>query len=338
MERRWPRMEDTGLAEVVPGIWRLPVPLPGHSVGHVNVYALVSDGGVLLVDSGWAMPGSWAAVDDLLRRVGSAAEQVALVLVTHFHPDHCGLAGDFQRRRGVQVGMHAADACRLGDRFFAWDSLAKDTVGWLTSAGAPEDAIDSGVRIVEQAAGRVAPVEPDRLIEDGEVVAFGSWRLRALHTPGHTPGHLCFHEQTTRTLFSGDHVLSFINTSPGLRPHSTEDPVGDYLDSLPRLSALEVDWVLPGHQLPFVGLGPRLDQLRAHHEERMAETCRLLAAGPATAWEVTSRVPRSRGWDAFSNAARISALGETYGHLRHLVARGTAVGPAGPARTFELAR
>ena len=63
----------------------------------------------------------------------------------------------------------------------------------------------------------------------------GGRELVALHTPGHTPGHLCFYERTTGTLFSGDHVLSFINTSPGLRPHSTADPVGDYLGSFDRL-------------------------------------------------------------------------------------------------------
>ena len=150
----------------------------------------------------------------------------------------------------------------------------------------------------------------------------GGRELVALHTPGHTPGHLCFYERTTGTLFSGDHVLSFINTSPGLRPHSTADPVGDYLGSFDRLRTLDVKRVLPGHQRPFVDLGPRLDQLREHHEQRMAESGRLLADGRATAWDVTSRVSRSRPWDRFSNGARISALGETFAHLVHLVARG----------------
>ena len=324
MENRWGRVERHQLEELAPNIWRVPVPLPGHSIGHINVYALVGSDGVTLIDAGWGDAQTWSVLDESLRSVGSSIARVRRVLLTHFHPDHCGLAGEFQRRGSIEIGMHPEDAKHLADRFFHSERLKAETQSWLTRAGAPDEAIEAGRRIVDRLASRVQWVEPDHLIADGELLEFGGWELNAMHTPGHTPGHLCFYERSTRTLFSGDHVLSFINTSPAYRPHCSANPIGDYLQSFDRLRHLEVDRVLPGHQRPFDNLRRRLDELSEHHLDRLTVTKRLMADGHDTAWEVTSQIPRSRPWSQISQPSRISALGETFGHMVHLAAVGEA--------------
>jgi glyoxylase-like metal-dependent hydrolase (beta-lactamase superfamily II) len=73
---------------------------------------------------------------------------------------------------------------------------------------------------------------PDRLLEDGDRADFPGWRLRAVHTPGHTPGHLCFAEERTGLFFSGDHVLPRISPNISTHAQRAADPLRDYLDSL----------------------------------------------------------------------------------------------------------
>ena len=338
MKNRWGRVEQHHLEQPVPNIWRIPVPLAGHSIGHVNVYALVGSDSVTLIDAGWGNDESWAVIAESLTAIGSSIDAVRRVLLTHFHPDHCGLAGEFQRRAAIGIGMHPADAGRLDDRFFHSEQLMAETLSWLARAGAPDDAVEAGQRVVGQQAPKVKWVRPDHLIADGESLDVEGWDLHALHTPGHTPGHLCFYERTTRTLFAGDHVLTFINTSPGYRPHSSPNPVGDYLGSFERLRQLDVGRVLPGHQSPFEGLVQRLDALYGHHKERLAITKALIADGYSTAWDVTSQIPRSRAWSEISLPSRVSALGETFGHMVHLAAIGEAESEDGAPIRWTVAR
>jgi glyoxylase-like metal-dependent hydrolase (beta-lactamase superfamily II) len=318
--------------ELLPGLWRLVVPLPGHSVGQVNVYALAAPEGVLLIDTGWQHPVAWAALDDLLHQAGLAVTDVTRLLSTHAHPDHCGMAGTFRQEQGTTVGMHAADAACFRQRYGDPEGFGQLTDRWLESAGVPAAEADAGALHVFRA-NLVNPVEPDTELHDGQRLVHGRWQLDVLHTPGHTAGHVCLHDRATGTLFTGDHVLSRINTSPAYRPLSEADPVGGYLASFPRLRGLAAGRILPGHGRPFTDLAARLDVLELHHAGRLAVTLQLVRARPGTVWEVTSAVPRSSPWGSLTRAARISAMAETYGHLVHLAARGlVAADGDGPVR------
>ena len=307
--------------ELLPGLWRLVVPLPGHSVGQVNVYALAASEGVLLIDTGWRHPAAWAALDDLLHQAGLAVTDVVRLLSTHAHPDHCGLAGTFRQEQRTTVAMHAADAACFRQRYGDPHSFGQLTDRWLKSAGVPAAAADADAMHAFRA-NLVDPVGPDMELHDGQRLVHGRWQLDVLHTPGHTAGHVCLYDRVTRTLFTGDHVLSRINTSPAYRPLSEADPVGGYLASFPRLRGLAVERILPGHGRPFTDLGARLDVLEQHHAARLAAALELVRAQPGTVWEVSSGIPRSSPWDSLTRAARISAVAETYGHLVHLTARG----------------
>jgi len=309
------REDPSRVSEVAPGVWRLKVPLPGHTIGHVNAYALVGEAGVLLVDSGWSSAA--AQLTDLLGAIGLSMSDVRGAVFTHLHADHCGLAAELQRG-GARVAMHAADAELLRSRYFQQEPYRAGTEAWLVATGAPEGALEASNLQVVRIARQVESFVPDRLLMDGDVVTFGPWSLSVLQTPGHTPGSSCFHDHESGLLFTGDHVFPRIRASPTYRPQSTPDPISDYLKSLERLEALDVTTVLPGHQGPFSGLGQRIVELRDYHSTRMREILRILGDGPATAWQVAARLNRAGSWDDRSWDSRFTALGETHAHLVRL--------------------
>jgi glyoxylase-like metal-dependent hydrolase (beta-lactamase superfamily II) len=169
-------------------------------------------------------------------------------------------------------------------------------------------------------------VRADRMIDHGDHIAVPGLRLRAIWTPGHTPGHLCFHDETHDVLLTGDHILPRI--TPNVSSYDlTDNPLEDYLRSLEKLRGLEPREVLPAHEYRFTGLDSRLDFLAEHHAERLAETAAILAAaGDAgeTAWRVAAGITWSRPWAQLVSFQRQAAVGEVLSHLRHLQARGLA--------------
>ena len=127
----------------------------------------------------------------------------------------------------------------------------------------------------------LAMVEPHVLLADGDLVPLpGRW-LRAVWTPGHTPGHLCLHEETEDVLLTGDHVLPRISPNIGLQPHAADPPLAAYLESLKRIAGYDSAEALPAHEYRFHGLADRARMLLAHHDRRCAEV--LAVTGPAGA-------------------------------------------------------
>ena len=163
---------------------------------------------------------------------------------------------------------------------------------------------------------QVTLAEPDVLLEDGTRPDLRGWDLRAVWTPGHSPGHLCFYDEARRLLLSGDHILPRI--SPNVSVHSQQhvNPLGDFLEALLKVRDLDVEEVLPAHEYRFRGLTDRVDELIGHHAARLAEIERALAAAPgSTAWELTLGLTWSRPWDEIPLYMQRAANGETLAHL-----------------------
>ncbi len=303
-------------------VWRMKIALPGHSVGHVNGYALHADDGILLIDTGWAVPESLQTLQESLRQIGSSPADVRTVLLTHIHADHVGSAGWFQREVGAWVGMHENDADQFTLRYALHESLAKATWAWAREANIPKDIRPLALQRIGNAQARVADCRPDRLLSDGQVITHGPFELVVFHTPPHTSGHLCFYERSTRTLFSGDMVLPRINRGPAYRPTSSSDPYREYVESLTRLATLDTAQLLPGHLDPIPGSSGRIEELLAHHRRRLESVLVLVSEGSSTAWQVASRLPRSQAWEALPSRAQLSAVGEAYAYLARLLLEG----------------
>ena len=104
---RKPTRREVGRGErVLPGVWRLRLPLPWPGVPHCNAWALAAGDGIVLVDTGMHEPGSLAHLERALDQVGLRLEHVRLIVCTHAHADHCGQAAPIAERAGCEVWMH----------------------------------------------------------------------------------------------------------------------------------------------------------------------------------------------------------------------------------------
>ncbi|MET7679685.1 MBL fold metallo-hydrolase [Streptomyces sp. NPDC005423] len=318
------------------GVRSLQVPIPDNPLGSTLVYVVDTDRGPVLIDTGWDDPASWDALTEGLTACGTSVGEIHGVVITHHHPDHHGLSGQVREASGAWLAMHAADTAIVRrarstrpDRWLAY-MAAK-----LASAGAPEEHLAPLRAARPRNVPGLTPALPDREIVPGELLALAGRRLRAIWTPGHTPGHVCLHleeEHPARLpghgrLFSGDHLL------PGITPHiglyedpddtTLPDPLGDYLDSLERIGRLGPAEVLPAHQHTFTEAASRVRELLDHHEERLSGLLALLSV-PLTTWQVAERMEWNRPWAQIPFTSRNIAVSEAEAHLRRLVKLGRA--------------
>lgn len=301
--------------EVIGGLWVVPVPIPINPLRYVLVYAFETDDGLVLVDTGWDTPESWDALAAGLTTFGGSVDDVRGVLVTHIHPDHYGLAA---RIRGVSdcwVGLHPADAALIDDRYVDVDELVARTNEWMLEGGVPDTTAEELSRASLAVREYVKMAQPDILVVDGDHPDVPGWAMTAIHTPGHSPGHLCFALPDHEIVLTGDHVLPRITPNVSYHPQSGDNPLGDFLTSLDALRPHGAALALPGHEWAFRDLGARIDELIAHHEERLDEALALLAAGAETAWEVAREIGWSRPWSRIEGFMQRMAVAEIHAHL-----------------------
>ncbi|GIH14443.1 MBL fold metallo-hydrolase [Rugosimonospora africana] len=314
--RAWRDRVMPPVERLSPGLWSIPVPLPDTPLRYVLVYLLELPSGVAIIDAGWDNDEAWQALLAGIVETGHAITDVRAVLVTHVHPDHYGLGARVREASGAWIGMHVQEAASLPRRIGSADGMAANLLRWLRRCGAPEAEVPELLSTPERYASLLGMPEPDRLLADGDKADLPTWDLRAVWTPGHTAGHLCFYEPTRSLLFSGDHVLPRI--SPNISVHATAapNPLGAFLRSLAAVGELPVDEVLPAHEYRFRGLPDRVDDLRAHHDKRLAQLTALVADRPGqTTWQLAAGMTWSRDWSQLRGFIRRSAVGETLAHL-----------------------
>ncbi len=308
------------------GIHQIRLPMNGNPLGHINAYLIPSDDGYTLIDCGWDTPDVFEALVEGLGQLGLHLNDVKLLVVTHFHHDHYGLAGKLIEKAGMQLWMHALDWKVVQHRLV--DLAADDRVSdaWLARNGVDAATLSDGDDFMQEASRRFSIAAPDRTIDDGDVVAQGSHALEVVWTPGHSPGHLCFFDRVRGVVLSGDHILDPITPHVGAWYPRAHDVLGDYLASLIKVGSLQAERVLPAHGEPFDGLQRRVAQLIEHHHARNELILEALEIAPANAAEVAERLPWTRRRTPFSEMNphhRQFAVAETLAHLEHLRHLGT---------------
>jgi glyoxylase-like metal-dependent hydrolase (beta-lactamase superfamily II) len=258
-----------------------------------------------------------AALVAALSEAGVAMEDVARVFVTHLHPDHIGMAGTLERS-GAEILMHGPELENATRMWSRDHSMIDETYAWFERHGMPA-GVDEGMRESWLEIGRaVDAIEHVTSAADGEDVDLGGRRVRLKWTPGHTDYHAVLVDGAERVLFSGDHVLPRITSNVGLYPYSRDDPLGDFLDALRAVRTLPVTRVLPAHGDPFDDLPGRVDQILAHHEDRLRATLDAIGDSERDAYAICRTlfpVLRSAHEERFG-------LAETLAHLRYLERRG----------------
>jgi glyoxylase-like metal-dependent hydrolase (beta-lactamase superfamily II) len=313
--------------EIEDGLWRIPLPLP-FALRSVNTY-LVADGagGWTLFDSGLGLPADQEALRAGLAGASVALEDISALVLTHAHPDHIGLAGIVVAASGCPVYMLPREAERMYRVWGRYEEESDDLVipalqAMYRAHGLPEDALASvapSTRAMRQIM-RLPPKQSIIAVADRATLLLGKRRHEVIWTPGHSDYHLCL-LRDDGVFFAGDHILPSITPNIGVYPDARPDPLHDYFESLERVRNAQARLVLPGHGQPFTDLAGRVDELRAHHEERSAILLEALSAYPAgaQAWELASALFEGRLRSADDQRF---ALVETLAHLERLRSEG----------------
>ena len=313
------------MTEIVPGIHRLKIPLPGKDVvlGYVNVYLIEGKNGHLLVDTGWNTDEAFDSLEKQLSEIGVRFQDISQIAITHTHPDHYGLAGKLQQLCGARVILHQIASGLIDSRCAHMDALLEQVAEWLKINGVPSDILVELQTASSGMANYVTPATPDFTLYGDETIACGASKYRSIWTAGHSPDHICLYEPDRKILISGDHILPTITPNIGLHPQSTDNPLGDFFDSLNTVKSLDVSLVLPGHENPFNNLQLRIDEIFQHHNRRNQEILATMRTGSKTAFQIANEITwlsdtNGVGWQKLSPLDKRLAVLETAAHLEFM--------------------
>jgi len=310
----------TGPEQVADGIFRIPLPLPTDSLRAVNVYALITDDGVTMIDGGWALAEAEEALRASLGKLSLSLADIRRFLVTHCHRDHYTQAVALRRTFGADVAIGIGEEPNLrqltsGPEENQLSPSGREAI--LHRAG----AADLGARYSVAVAGERQSGQwelPSRWLTPGSEEKTGKWALRAIATPGHTRGHLVFHEVAQGLLFAGDHVLPRITPSIGFEATQVAYPLRDFMSSLQLMLGLPDAILLPAHGPVAPSVHARVAELLDHHRLRLEAAFDAVERGADTGLAVAQQLTWTRHERTLAELGLVSqvmAVCETLAHL-----------------------
>jgi glyoxylase-like metal-dependent hydrolase (beta-lactamase superfamily II) len=304
------------------GIHRLAIPTP-FMVGRINAY-LIEDSPLTLIDSG---PNSGKALDELeqaLQARGHAIEDIELLVVSHQHMDHFGLASILARRSGAEVAALDKLAPFLAAYGHETDLEDRFAEQLMRSHGIPQEVVTALRAVSAGFRAWGASVEVTRPLQDGGELQLRDRTLRVLHRPGHSPSDTVFLDEDRSILLAADHLIKHISSNPllarplgcsgdydGPRPQA----LITYMDSLEQTRAMDLALVLPGHGQPITDHAQLIDKRFRMHDRRAEKIHGLIAAQPRTAHEIAIEL-----WGNVAVTQAYLTLSEVLGHVDLLLA------------------
>jgi glyoxylase-like metal-dependent hydrolase (beta-lactamase superfamily II) len=313
---------ETGeVKEIVPGVLWFRQPLP-MSLNHINLYALDDGDGWALVDTGLNLPAS-KQVWETLFAGPLAGRKITRVIVTHYHPDHLGLAGWLAEKFNVQIWISRADYFMARTLMLDSQPVVPDEIlNFYRRAGWAQKSLETfkagGWGFFKSI---VSPLPRSyRRMKANDVLTIGKRQWRVVIGTGHAPEHVCLVCDDAKLMISGDQVLPKITSNVSVYPTEPDgDPLGDWMDSLDLMETLPADlFVLPSHNEPFYNLHVRAQALRADHLAKLDKLHIHCAEAPRTALE-TFAVLFKR---PVQGNEMMMATGEALAHIHYLEARG----------------
>ncbi len=291
--------------------------------GENSVYLLGddTDAPTTLIDTSVRKPETLDSLESGLADHGCSVGDIDDVFITHWHPDHAGLAGTIQERSGATVFVHEEDAALVAQSESAWDGIETRQQRLLAEWGLPERIrapVFQHARNVGRLDGPDPTVEP---FSAGDTFDCGDLELEAVHLPGHTAGlaGFAFDGDSGRELFCGDALLQNYTPNVGGADVRLENPLATYLDTLSHFVAEEYALAWPGHGDPLEPT-ERAREIYDHHRERAEDVIDVLEGnGPTDPWTVGSHL-----FGELDGIHLLHGPGESYAHLRHLAEAGYA--------------
>lgn len=293
---------------------RVPVPYP---VKATNCYMAEGAEGWDIIDTGARTEAAEEVWTEAFRERNIRPGDVNRLYITHYHPDHLGMAGWLQKHMGGTVHMHHIEANWVSRVWAEGMPQAKEVANQFRYHGMPEEWAQDIEEQFTLQRHDVLPLPTEILkLSDGQQVPFGDMQLQLLWTPGHSDGHFALWSQELDTMIIGDLIEGRLTPNVGLWPHCDSNPLRSFFESLRKALSLQLSSYLPGHGRPVKA--ERFEELFQHHEERLAFMAELAGEG-RTAFEICEKSFSER--ELTAHQMRF-ALAETMAHMKLLEERG----------------
>ena len=311
------------MTEITAGIYQFETPIPNSPLGSTNTYLIQGDNERILIDPGMNTDESFEALEKELAEIGLGFKDITQIIASHAHGDHYGLSVRIKQLSHARILMHHLSGNIIQSMSSNMENRLQQMDQWLSINGVPKFEQSETQHATQRMPRFIVPVTPDITLQGDETISVKNFSIRALWTPGHSPGHTCLYESTRKILFSGDHILPFTFPNISLQPQSKTNPLDDFINSINMVKQLDVALVLPGHEHPFTDLAKRAEELIQHRRQRNSDILGTLKTEAKTAYQISSKIiwqPHKGGirfqdlptWD------RRLAATETLAHLESM--------------------
>jgi glyoxylase-like metal-dependent hydrolase (beta-lactamase superfamily II) len=296
---------------------RLPLP----HIGSVNAWLLRGEP-LTLIDTGPSNAEALSALEAGLRDAGARVGDLELVIGTHHHLDHVGLAGAIKRASGARIAVLATVADYAADYHANVDQDRAYSERLMAAHGVPDHVIGDD-ELWDFIRGNSAPFDADVRLADGDRIRAGGRDLHVLARPGHSPTDTLLVDTEDRVAFVGDHLLAGISSNTEISPVSAADgvrpqPRTEYLRNLERTAELPVDTLFTGHGRPVKTAAALVELRLAEHRRRSARIAAILRREPLSAYRIAERLWPERT----VREQPLLVVWEVLGHLETLMSAG----------------
>ncbi len=310
------------IEEIVPNMYRTEIPLPRSPLKWLNSYIVKGGDRFLIIDTGFNREECLNAMNASLKKLGVDLNKTD-IFITHFHVDHIGLAGTLAGDHS-KVYLNEQETRQLDSTYDNRNRYWQKIIDVYVANGFAADGAHISMQSHPAHKYGLKQKIDFTIVKEGDLIDIGDFHFRCVATPGHSPGHTSLYEPNKNILVAGDHIL--FDITPNISYWvQMEDALGQYLDSLEKVNALDVKLVLTGHRRLVHDLQRRVKELQGHHRTRLNEILVALGDGekdvlqiaPHIKWDITAKT-----WEEFPPPQKWFAFGETMAHVKHLEAKG----------------
>lgn len=310
------------IEKILPNLYRIEVPLPNNPLKALNCYVFKGQERNLIIDTGFDREECYTALTTGLAELGVELTKTDL-FITHLHADHSGLIHRIATPSSkVYASKHDGEYINslvLNDSY--WDEVSS----FSGKSGFPVEDLSLAVKKHPGNRYGAKVVTKFTYVSDGDTLKVGDYTLTCIATPGHTPGVMCLYEKNHRFLLSSDHILGGITPNISLWSDNY-NPLAQYLQSLDKVSKLDIVLTLPSHRQILGSCTDRIEELKRHHSERLAEVKNILQSnGEQNAYQIAGQMSWDMSYKTFEEfplPQKWFAIGEAIAHLKYLVEQG----------------